>query len=441
MDNASRLPGLSRSGSIWVRRGQGGEPFKPRDVALLETIAEQASLALANLEYYELLRGKIELADENLVRTNALLAEQGAKLTAAVEGMHTALVMSDETGKVMFYNTACASILRDAMPPLGVYLIPHLQECHLPEVADLCEKALSVSQTAHGANEEEKEWHREVNWHVMAPNGSPLSQVIFEVQVTPLRGANGEFLGLMLAVADVTAQRDVDSMKSEFVSFVAHELRSPLTSILGYASLLQTSGDRIDKENRNNMTAAITRQGTRLNRLIGELLDISRIEAGKALDLQLKTLDLAALCHEVVEEQRVAIADRRNYEMLFEGPEHLVIQGDSDRLEQVLVNLLSNAIKYSPDGGRVALQVEGQEQSAIVRVKDTGMGMTQEQVASLFQKYYRTPEARRRGIKGTGLGLYLVHQLVGAHGGTIEVESAPEHGTTFIITLPKTSMK
>jgi signal transduction histidine kinase len=271
---------------------------------------------------------------------------------------------------------------------------------------------------------------------ITSENGGALSHVIFEAQLTPLRG-EGEFLGLMLSVADVTAQRDVDLMKSEFVSFVAHELRSPLTSILGYASLLQTSGDRIDKENRNNMTAAITRQGTRLNRLIGELLDISRIESGKALDLQIASLDLAALCREVVEEQRVALSGRKNYELLFDGPEHLVAQGDSDRLEQVLVNLISNAVKYSPDGGRIFVELEDKGHTVVMRIKDSGMGMTSEQVASLFQKYYRTPDARRRGIKGTGLGLYLVHQLIEAHEGTIEVQSAPMQGTTFTITLPQ----
>ena len=430
---------LPRDGVLWARRVPGDEPFKPRDAALLETIAEQASLALANLEYYELLRGEIELADENLVRTNALLAEQGAKLTAAVEGIHTALIMSDEKGQVVFCNSACASVLRDALPPLGIPLITHLRDCQLPEMAELCEQAFTAAQSNHewDADVNPGEWRCESQRTIISENGAPLSHVIFEAQLTPLRGGEGEFLGLMLAVADVTAQRDVDSMKSEFVSFVAHELRSPLTSILGYASLLQTSGDRIDKENRNNMTAAITRQGTRLNRLIGELLDISRIESGKALDLQVTMLDLAALCREVIEEQRVALSGRKHHELLFNGPEHLVIQGDSDRLEQVLVNLLSNAVKYSPRGGCVLLELEGQSEVCILRVKDSGMGMTSEQVASLFQKYYRTPDARRHGIKGTGLGLYLVHQLVESHAGTIEVESAPEQGTTFIITLPR----
>jgi signal transduction histidine kinase/CHASE2 domain-containing sensor protein len=433
-DNTRHLPGLHRGGILWARRATGSEPFKPRDAALLATIAEQASLALANLEYYELLRGEIELADENLVRINALLAEQGTKLTAAVEGIPTALIMSNENGDVIFCNSACTSVLRDAMPPLGVNLISHLRDCQLPEMAAICEKALSLEHKDQEVDSEH--WRCESHRVITSENGAALSHVIFEAQLTPLRG-EGEFLGLMLSVADVTAQRDVDLMKSEFVSFVAHELRSPLTSILGYASLLQTSGDRIDKENRNNMTAAITRQGTRLNRLIGELLDISRIESGKALDLQIASLDLAALCREVVEEQSVALSGRKNYELLFDGPEHLVVQGDSDRLEQVLVNLISNAVKYSPDGGRIFVELEGKGHAVVMRIKDSGMGMTSEQVASLFQKYYRTPDARRRGIKGTGLGLYLVHQLIEAHEGTIEVQSAPMQGTTFTITLPQ----
>ena len=430
------LPGVLRGSVLTVQRRAGSEPFKPRDAALLETIAEQASLALANLEYYELLRGEIELADENLVQANTLLAEQSAKLTAAVEGIHTALIVTDDKGLTVFRNTASAQILRDAVPPWGADLAAHLRKYQLSDMAERCEMVLTSARTGSPLPDTELNW--ETTWQglVNAETSSAL-RMILAAQLTPLHGADGAFLGVMLAVTDVTAQRDLDSMKSDFVSFVAHELRSPLTSILGYSSLLQTAGDKLDKEQRETMTDAIMRQGTRLNRLISELLDISRIEAGRALDLRFSALDLAALCRQTLEEQRITIAGRSSYKIDFVGPEHLIIEGDTDRLEQVLINLLSNAVKYSPHGGAITLELEAQNDTAVIRVRDNGMGMSEEQAASLFQKYYRTPDARRLGIKGTGLGLYLVSQLVKTHGGTIDVESGLGQGTTFTVIVPQ----
>ncbi len=110
---------------------------------------------------------------------------------------------------------------------------------------------------------------------------------------------------------------------------------------------------------------------------------------------------------------------------------------DPDRLEQVVTNLVSNAVKYSPDGGAVTVALEESDADVVLRVADSGMGMTPEQQAHLFQRFYRTPEAQARGIQGTGLGLYLVKQLVEAHGGHIEVASEPGRGSIFTVSLPK----
>ncbi len=431
-------PNVPRGGVLTVQRKIGSPPFETRDIALLETIAEEASLVLANLQYYELLRGEIELADENLVQTNALMAEYSAKLTAAVEGIHTALIVTDSKGITVFCNTAGNEVLRDAVPPLSSDLATHLSEHKLTDMAALCAKVLKAAQAGLVLDNQKLhcETTRPKNDNI--ESSSP-ARAILSAQFTPLSGADGEFIGLMLAVADVTAQRDLDAMKTDFVSFVAHELRSPLTSILGYASLLQTSGDKLDNEQRKTMTDAIMRQGTRLNRLIGELLDISRIEAGKTLDLSYAPFDVATLCRNTLEGQRMAVVGRSGYNLDYIGPDQLIMDGDIDRLEQVLVNLLSNAIKYSPQGGNITLELTADAANITIRVQDNGMGMSREQVASLFQKYYRTPDARRMGIKGTGLGLYLVSQLIEGHGGTIEVRSVQGKGSTFIVTLPQSN--
>jgi signal transduction histidine kinase len=176
--------------------------------------------------------------------------------------------------------------------------------------------------------------------------------------------------------------------------------------------------------------------------MIGELLDVSRLEAGKALDLRVGPLDLVALCNAVLEGQRAALQGKSGYQLQVTdpgGPAWIV--ADADRMEQIVVNLVSNAVKYSPDGGKICVDIEDPGGCVILRISDQGMGMAPEQMKNLFQKFYRTPDARRSGIKGTGLGLYLIKQLIEAHGGTISVVSAPGQGTAFTVELPKPEEK
>ncbi len=425
---------VPRQGVLVALRRVNGTAFTVRDEMLLETLAEQAALALSHHDYAEILRSKVELANRELVETNELLAEQSVKLTAAVESIHTALIITDEQGRAKFWNPATNHVLRDATPPPGADIVQHLRVCGLPDIADLCEEALR-----EGSQGVSRDFRCETLRQITdALSEHVIARSVLEAQLTPLHGGDHRFLGVMLAIADVTAQRDLDSMKTDFVSFVAHELRSPLTSILGYASLLQSAGDLLESAQRGEMTGAITRQGKRLNRMIGELLDVSRLDAGKSLDMRVGPFDLSALCRVALDNQRAAMQGKSGYELEIIAPETpLLIHGDADRVEQIVTNLLSNAVKYAPNGGCVRLRVEDAGTHAVLRVSDEGIGMTPEQMTNLFQKFYRTPDARSKGIKGTGLGLYLVKQLVEAHNGTVHVESVLGQGTTFIVELPK----
>lgn len=407
-------------GALVVSGRKDGLPFSTRDAALLEALAEQATLAIENWEYSAMLRGRVEMANLDLRDAYGLLAEQSAKLFAAVDSIDSALVVADHKGMAAFVNPASGKILRGATPILGETVSTALAHGDLEELAVLFE---SMRLQGAGALPTRAETTR----------GSE----ILSVQVTPLISDGDELLGAMLVVTDVTAQRELDRMKTDFVGFVAHELRNPLTTILGYASLMDQNAGSLREEQVREMTTVIARHCRRMNRLITDLLDISRVEAGQELSIHAKPFHLDQLCQEMVLETRSQINPCPPLEVLFEGPEaQVIIWGDQERVEQVLANLLSNAVKYSPEGGRITVRLETREKHILLKVSDTGMGMTAEQVERLFSKFYRTPDAFARGIKGTGLGLFLVRQLVQAHGGSIQVQSAPGLGTTFEILLP-----
>jgi signal transduction histidine kinase len=374
------------------------------------------------------------------------LLEQSVKLTAAVESIDNALIVADERGRVIFANAASERILGRASPALGqdiaealrtsgqhqlALLVDELDESNAAREADdaplsreiVCDNASEITSDTAGAETEPAETaHR-----------------VLSVNVTRLLGSD-RLLGKMLVVADVTAQRELDNMKSDFVSYVAHELRTPLTTILGYASLLDEDTGDYTVSMRGEMASAIMRHCRRLNRMISELLDVSRLEAGRQLSLHLEAVDVVTLCERVLDGTRAMIGDYQKLQLVFECEQReLEVWADADRLEQVITNLISNAVKYSPDGGTVTLRLQERDEFVGIMVQDTGMGLSPEQQSQLFQKFYRTPDAQARGIKGTGLGLYLVKQLVEALAGDIAVQSEQDVGTTFTVTLPKPS--
>jgi two-component system phosphate regulon sensor histidine kinase PhoR len=406
--------------------------FSERDAILLETLAEQAALALENLEYYEILHSRVELANRNLREAYQALAEERAKLAAAIESNESALIICDELHRAVFINAATARVLKDAAPQIGES-VPHvLEQCGLPEFARLF-PGIHDSESGKVTGETVRLLERD------AQQGP--ARNILSAQLTSLTGRENLPMGTMLVVTDVTAQRELEQMKDDFVSYVAHELLSPLSTINGYASLLRSPDMNFGPGERESMFAGIEYQCDRLNRMVWDLLDLSRMEPQPRIPLEFHEIDLVALGEQVIRNQVAALPDPPVHTLKLVAEEKPILaEVDPDRMEQILINLVSNAVKYSPDGGTVtlALAEHGQngKREVTFQVTDSGIGMTPDQVSRLFQKYYRTPEAQSRGIKGTGLGLHLTKRLIEAHGGRIEVESERGRGTTVTVTLP-----
>jgi len=225
--------------------------------------------------------------------------------------------------------------------------------------------------------------------------------------------------------------RASERAKSELVSIVSHEVRTPLASVLGFTSLLLNRD--VDDETRRRYLEIIDAQGRRLSALLDDFLDVQRLEEGR-LELGSERVDMAALLAEQVQLFEAQSEAHRLELRLAETP--LAVRGDSNRLAQVVGNLLSNAIKYSPEGGVVHIRGEHANSSVRVVVEDEGLGIPRAQQARIFTKFYRG-EAATSGIAGSGLGLAFARAVVEAHGGKIGFTSAEGEGSTFYLELPR----
>ncbi len=241
------------------------------------------------------------------------------------------------------------------------------------------------------------------------------------------RGAGDEVWTLVRAFnATLSRLEALFQSQRRFIADVGHELRTPLTVIKGNAQWMRRIG-KLDPEALDS----IEEETDRLNRLVEDLLLLARAEAGR-LPLRREAVDLDTVLAEVLREMQVMAREKVHLEAQI-AP--LRVGGDPDRLKQVFLNLVSNAIKYTPQGGRVAVQMEEEDGWAVVRVSDTGPGIPPEDLPHVFERFYRADKARSRG-KGFGLGLSIVYWIVKHHGGRIDVTSQLGQGTTFTVWLP-----
>jgi signal transduction histidine kinase len=222
-------------------------------------------------------------------------------------------------------------------------------------------------------------------------------------------------------------------MKTTFVSVISHELKTPVALIKGYANTLAREDAHWDNATLQEGLQVISEESDRLNGLINNLLDASRIQAG-AFKLERGDVSLPKLAGRVVENFRVQSPDHRF--ILDFPPDYPITPGDEERLRQVLDNLVSNAIKYSPAGGEIRVGGWSDGARATVYVADQGIGIPAEEQGNLFQRFYRVDSSLRRSTQGAGLGLYLCKSIVDAHGGRIWLRSEPGKGTTVFFTLP-----
>jgi PAS domain S-box-containing protein len=265
-------------------------------------------------------------------------------------------------------------------------------------------------------------------FRILGAKGQPLW---LETHAVPLRNDEGEIVSLLGITHNITERKEMERMKDEIISAVSHEMRTPLTAIVGYIQFIVEN--KLDEEQTKEYLGTVHKETERLRELINNFLDIQRLRAKKGF-YDLKPLAARPLLEEA--GTLFANASDKHRIAIDADTELPMILGDGEGLHRVLNNLLSNAIKYSPNGGNVILGANHDKTCVTLWVKDEGIGIPQEELARIFDRFYRVDNTARRTVGGTGLGLTLVREIVRAHGGRVWADSFFGKGSTFYVSLP-----
>jgi PAS domain S-box-containing protein len=291
------------------------------------------------------------------------------------------------------------------------------------------EDSTKINQIISSAGDEVDTTHRKTIFQIW-----PQKREI-EIYSARVENAGQEYLGHLFVFRDVTREREVERMKSEFVSLVSHEFRTPLTSIRGYTEMMLDGDIGEFSTEQTDFLNTILRNARHLTEIVNDLLVVSRLEAG-AIKLNLSPVNISETIKEAIELLLPQINSKKQKIKMNIPSGVPMVEGDNQRINQILVNLLSNAYKYTPEGGSISVSLNKEDDWVRINVKDSGIGLSKAEMEKLFTKFYRAenPETTKAG--GTGLGLWITRSLVNMHGGDISVVSEPGKGATFTFTLP-----
>jgi len=258
-------------------------------------------------------------------------------------------------------------------------------------------------------------------------------RVWVNLSVRPVRDKEGNIVASRSEIVDITEHRKLDQLKDDFIGLVSHELRSPMTVIMGAINTVLSEGDYLSEEETRQLLKDAALESETLSHLLGNLLELSRVQAER-LVLHAEAIDVKKVIQDAIEGvERQSSAHR----FVVSTPQKLPpVYADPLRLERILYNLLENAVKYSPQGGEIKVTVKPDKEQLVIGVSDRGVGISPADQARLFAPFQRLEESRPGGARGVGLGLLVCQRLVEAHGGRIWVESKPGRGSSFFFTLP-----
>ena len=386
--------------------------FTEMDWEFLQGFADQAAVAVRNARLYQ------------------QLETERSRMAAIIENSADGILILDVDRRVVVMNQALAAMV--GLTADEARGLPCNEVLPLQNVVgeDLCRTDVELQTLG--------ETGARCEGDLVRPGGS---KVTLSITYTPLVAEeSGQLVNIIVSLHDITRFREEEEMKSTFTSIISHELKTPVALIKGYAQTLARPDADWDADVVRNGLQVIEEESDRLEALINNLLDVSRIQAS-GLHLDYADVDVEALARKVADAYRTQ-TDAHQIQLDF--PHQMpLIWADEERIRQVLTNLVSNALKYSPEGGLIRIggwadrQLdEADTDRVVLYIADQGIGIPESELPHVFDRFYRVDSSLRRNTAGAGLGLFLAKAIVEAHGGHIWVRSKSGHGTTFFVALP-----
>ncbi|MBC7545020.1 MAG: GAF domain-containing protein [Candidatus Sericytochromatia bacterium] len=411
-----------------------GRALTQRERQLAQTIANQAAIAMDNALLYQDMEERViertlelRLANADLQARQRDLELLTQQLQAIIHSIPDALVVLDPKRVVRVCNPAFGQItaLSGVTMPLPMHDLVAAMGLP-PEGRDALAACLE---------ELTQQPETSLVWERTLPVVA--GKATFKILTAPVINALHEAEGQVLVFHDVTRERELDQLKSDFVATVSHELRTPVSAMIGFVTLLEDGIAGPISDDQTEYLTKILAQGERLIRLIDDLLDFSKLEAGQ-MPVYLQLFDLSEAIFEIGEQIRPLVDAKQMVLTTDIDPDLPPVYIDPDKFRQILVNLLSNAIKFSPEHtGVIAVRATRLSPDELaIRVSDNGIGIAPQNQAKLFESFYQVDQSATRKYGGTGLGLAIVKRLVELHGGRIWLESDLDQGAAFTFTIP-----
>jgi PAS domain S-box-containing protein len=382
-------------------------------LALFQGVVEDAAFALHGIELEEDLRALNETLEQTVEARTVELRRTKERVETILNHSPDAILLLSPEGTISTGNPAFHDLFELAVDemfeqPLGALVV---------------DEQAGVMRAAVEAVAAKREQTR-LEVTARRRGGTTFDA---DVLLAPIQERD-TLLGIVCSIRNITSLKQLERMKDEFLTTAAHELRTPLTSIQGFSEILLTRD--LTEDRQRHYFRIINQQSAWLAQIIEQLLDISRLEAGRGLEIQPGPMSMASLVNDVLRAFIETNGHTFQVEGLADAP---TVRGDPFRLTQVIQNLVSNAVKYSPEGGTITIRGAVGPDRLVVSVLDEGIGMTPEEMNHLFERFYRADTV---STGGTGLGLTICKLIVEGHGGEIHAESKPGEGSTFTFTLP-----
>ena len=361
--------------------------FKLDHLLLLQAIASQASIAVENAQLYE------------------HMVKEQRRFAAVVQGAADAIMLFDKDGCLSMLNPAAQRLFTDEDARLGLPLVfGHGYDALIATLENV--DIERISKTV------------ELQWP---------DQRVFSAFFTPIEGG-----GCVVLLHDVSYFKALERVKDEFISMASHDLKNPITTVLGFSELISKAGPL--NENQLEFANRIHSSAEHMQELVQNLLDLAKVDMG--VDFKKEIVNINSMLYEILDEFQPQ-AQVKGQALLFQDSSHQCeVMGDALQLRQAIRNLTGNAIKYTPANGRITISMDSEQDKVFVYVKDSGYGIPADDLSHIFDRFYRVRQDAVRDIEGNGLGLAIVKSIIEQHGGQVTVESELGIGSCFMVSLP-----